>query len=75
MEHGTIKINLPCSPLIVTSFLLLSTRVYCEDSKEAVRQCELLLAEQDYDTIIRHGDILGFLVEHYAQVEEFHTVS
>ncbi|XP_010281198.1 PREDICTED: intraflagellar transport protein 140 homolog [Phaethon lepturus] len=48
-------------------------RVYSEDPKEAVTQCELLLAEQDFDSAIRHGDVLGFLVEHYVQVEEFHT--
>ncbi|NWR42554.1 IF140 protein, partial [Regulus satrapa] len=48
-------------------------RVYPEDSEEAVRQCELLLAEQDFSDAIRHGDLLGFLVQHYAQVEEFHT--
>ncbi|NWI54569.1 IF140 protein, partial [Calyptomena viridis] len=48
-------------------------RVYPEDPKEAVRQCELLLAEQDFDDAIRHGDVLGFLVQHYAQVEEFHV--
>ncbi|XP_075371592.1 intraflagellar transport protein 140 homolog isoform X3 [Mycteria americana] len=47
-------------------------RVYSEDPKEAVRQCELLLAEQDFDNAIRHGDVLGFLVEHYVQVGEFH---
>ncbi|NWZ55925.1 IF140 protein, partial [Haliaeetus albicilla] len=47
-------------------------RVYSEDPKEAVRQCELLLAEQDFDNAIRHGDVLGFLVEHYVQVQEFH---
>ncbi|XP_054068243.1 intraflagellar transport protein 140 homolog isoform X2 [Rissa tridactyla] len=46
-------------------------RVYSEDPKEAVRQCELLLAEQDFDNAIRHGDILGLLVEHYVQAEEF----
>lgn len=57
------------------SFLLLCTRVYSEDPKEAVRQCELLLAEQDFDNAIRHGDVLGFLVEHYVQVQEFHMVS
>ncbi|XP_075623347.1 intraflagellar transport protein 140 homolog isoform X2 [Balearica regulorum gibbericeps] len=47
-------------------------RVYAEDPKEAVRQCELLLAEQDFDNAIRHGDVLGFLVQHYVQSEEFH---
>ncbi|XP_061206742.1 intraflagellar transport protein 140 homolog isoform X2 [Neopsephotus bourkii] len=60
------------SKLTLIKRFINARRVYCEDSKEAVRQCELLLAEQDYDTIIRHGDILGFLVEHYVQVEEFH---
>ncbi|NWV12062.1 IF140 protein, partial [Ptilonorhynchus violaceus] len=48
-------------------------RIYPEDNEEAVRQCELLLAEQDFDNALRHGDVLGFLVQHYAQVEEFHT--
>ncbi|KAJ7427732.1 intraflagellar transport protein 140 [Willisornis vidua] len=48
-------------------------RVYPEDPKEAVRQCELLLAEQDCEDTIRHGDVLGLLVQHYAQAEEFHT--
>ncbi|NXL03605.1 IF140 protein, partial [Mesembrinibis cayennensis] len=48
-------------------------RVYSEDPKEAVRQCELLLAEQDFDNAIRHGDVLGFLVEHYVRAEEFHV--
>ncbi|XP_069726134.1 intraflagellar transport protein 140 homolog [Phaenicophaeus curvirostris] len=47
-------------------------RVYAEDPKEAIRQCELLLAEQDIDNAIRHGDVLGFLVEHYVRAEEFH---
>ncbi|XP_053936151.1 intraflagellar transport protein 140 homolog isoform X2 [Cuculus canorus] len=47
-------------------------RVYTEDPKEAIRQCELLLAEQDIDNAIRHGDVLGFLVEHYVRAEEFH---
>lgn len=55
--------------------LLPFARVYSEDTEEAVRQCEQLLAEQDFDNAIRHGDVLGFLVQHYAQVEEFHTVS
>ncbi|XP_032929965.1 intraflagellar transport protein 140 homolog isoform X3 [Catharus ustulatus] len=48
-------------------------RVYPEDTEEAVRQCELLLAEQDFDNAIRYGDILGFLVQHYTQVKKFHT--
>ncbi|XP_010183319.1 PREDICTED: intraflagellar transport protein 140 homolog [Mesitornis unicolor] len=46
-------------------------RNYSEDPKEAVRQCELLLTEPDFDTAIQHGDVLGFLVEHYVQAEEF----
>ncbi|NXP51231.1 IF140 protein, partial [Heliornis fulica] len=48
-------------------------RVHPEDPREAVRQCELLLAEPDFDSAVRYGDILGFLVEHYVQTEEFHT--
>lgn len=51
------------------------TRVYSEDPKEAIRQCELLLDEPDLDSTIRLGDVLGFLVEHYLQVEDFQMVS
>lgn len=62
-------------PLGCDTSLLLFPRVYPEDTEEAVRQCELLLAEQDFDNAIRYGDILGFLVQHYTQVKKFHTVS
>ncbi|XP_010134604.1 PREDICTED: intraflagellar transport protein 140 homolog [Buceros rhinoceros silvestris] len=48
-------------------------RVYPEDAQEAVRQCELLLTELEFDTALWHGDVLGFLVEHYLQVGEFHV--
>ncbi|XP_070423153.1 intraflagellar transport protein 140 homolog [Equus przewalskii] len=46
-------------------------RTYTEDPKESVRQCELLLEEPDLDSTIRIGDVYGFLVEHYLQMEEF----
>jgi len=68
-SHG--KLNVLHHDFSFRSF----ARVYSEDPKEAVRQCELLLAEQDLDNTIRQGDVLGFLVEHYLQVEEFHVVS
>lgn len=60
-------------------FFIVSTcsfvRAYSEDPKEAIRQCELLLDEPDLDSTIRLGDVLGFMVEHYLQVEEFQMVS
>ncbi|NXK97193.1 IF140 protein, partial [Formicarius rufipectus] len=46
-------------------------RLYPEDPQEAVRQCELLLAEQDSEDAVRHGHILAFLVQHHARVQEF----
>lgn len=46
-------------------------RMYSEDPKESIKQCELLLEEQDLDSTIRIRDICGFLVEHYLQMEEF----
>lgn len=49
-------------------------RTYSEDPKESVKQCELLLEEPDLDSTIRIGDVYGFLVEHYRQMEEFQMV-
>lgn len=49
-------------------------RTYSEDPKESVKQCELLLEEPDLDNTIRIGDVYGFLVEHYLQMEEFQMV-
>lgn len=46
-------------------------RTYSEDPKESVKQCELLLEEPDLDSTIRIGDVYGFLVKHYLQMEEF----
>ncbi|XP_049758868.1 intraflagellar transport protein 140 homolog isoform X2 [Elephas maximus indicus] len=45
-------------------------RMYLEDPKEAMRQCELLLEEPDLDSTIRIGDVYGFLVEHFLQLGE-----
>uniref|UniRef100_A0A8C3C4F6 Intraflagellar transport protein 140 homolog n=1 Tax=Cairina moschata TaxID=8855 RepID=A0A8C3C4F6_CAIMO len=61
------------SKMALIKRFLHARRVYSEDPKEAIRQCELLLAEQDLDSAIRQGDVLGFLVEHYLRVEEFHV--
>ncbi|KAF1499691.1 hypothetical protein FQV18_0011068, partial [Eudyptula minor novaehollandiae] len=66
------KLALLQSKMTLIKRFIHARRVYSEDPKEAVRQCELLLAEQDFDNAIRHGDVLGFLVEHYVQVEDFH---
>ncbi|XP_075292350.1 intraflagellar transport protein 140 homolog isoform X3 [Opisthocomus hoazin] len=72
LEQESKLANLQSRMTLIKRFIH-ARRVYPEDPKEAVRQCELLLAEQDFDNAIRHGDVLGFLVEHYVQVEEFHT--
>uniref|UniRef100_A0A0K8RTW7 Intraflagellar transport protein 140-like n=1 Tax=Crotalus horridus TaxID=35024 RepID=A0A0K8RTW7_CROHD len=48
-------------------------RLYSEDPKEAIRQCELLLGEPDLETTVRLGDVLGLLVEHHLQMQEFQT--
>ncbi|KAL7979155.1 hypothetical protein Chor_015179 [Crotalus horridus] len=47
--------------------------LYSEDPKEAIRQCELLLGEPDLETTVRLGDVLGLLVEHHLQMQEFQT--
>ncbi|XP_015685305.1 intraflagellar transport protein 140 homolog, partial [Protobothrops mucrosquamatus] len=46
-------------------------RLYSEDPKEAIRQCELLLGEPDLETTVRLGDVLGLLVGHHLQLQEF----
>ncbi|NXC17133.1 IF140 protein, partial [Corythaeola cristata] len=71
LEQESKLANLQSKITLIKRFIH-ARRVYSEDPKEAVRQCELLLAEQDFDNAIRHGDVLGFLVEHYVQVEDFH---
>ncbi|NXG36120.1 IF140 protein, partial [Dromaius novaehollandiae] len=66
------KIALLQSKMALIKRFIHARRIHSEDPKEAVRQCEQLLDEQDLDNTIRRGDVLGFLVEHYLQVEEFH---
>ncbi|XP_044834837.1 intraflagellar transport protein 140 homolog isoform X3 [Mauremys mutica] len=65
------KLALFQSKMALVKRFIQARRVYSEDPKEAIRQCELLLDEPDLDSTIRLGDVLGFLVEHYLQVEEF----
>ncbi|KAM9372431.1 intraflagellar transport protein 140 homolog [Phaethornis superciliosus] len=71
LEQETKLAHLQDKLTLIKRFIT-AQRLYSEDPKAAVRQCELLLAEQEFDSAIRHGDILGFLVEHYVRVEEFH---
>ncbi|KAM9124680.1 intraflagellar transport protein 140 homolog isoform 2-T2 [Pangshura tecta] len=65
------KLALFQSKMALVKRFVQARRVYSEDPKEAIRQCELLLDEPDLDSTIRLGDVLGFLVEHYLQMEEF----
>nr|XP_048723967.1 intraflagellar transport protein 140 homolog isoform X1 [Caretta caretta]XP_048723968.1 intraflagellar transport protein 140 homolog isoform X1 [Caretta caretta]XP_048723969.1 intraflagellar transport protein 140 homolog isoform X1 [Caretta caretta] len=65
------KLALLQSKMALVKRFIQARRVYSEDPKEAIRQCELLLDEPDLDSTIRLGDVLGFLVEHYLQVEDF----
>ncbi|XP_054848420.1 intraflagellar transport protein 140 homolog [Eublepharis macularius] len=65
------KLTLLQSKMALVKRFIQARRLYPEDAKEAARQCELLLGEPDLDGIIRPGDVLGFLVEHHVQVQEF----
>lgn len=42
-------------------------RLYEEDPKEALKQCQILLEESDLDQAVRSGDVYALLVEHHAQ--------
>ncbi|XP_043945229.1 intraflagellar transport protein 140 homolog [Protopterus annectens] len=46
-------------------------RIYEEDPKESIRQCELLLEEPDLNIAVRIGDVYGLFVEHYTQQGNF----
>ncbi|XP_028562119.2 intraflagellar transport protein 140 homolog isoform X1 [Podarcis muralis] len=65
------KLALLHSKMALVKRFIQARRLYSEDPKEAVRQCELLLGEPDIDSAIRLGDVLSFLVEHHLQVQEF----
>ncbi|XP_025043975.2 intraflagellar transport protein 140 homolog isoform X2 [Pelodiscus sinensis] len=66
------KLALLQSKMALVKRFIQARRVYSEDPNEGIKQCELLLDEPDLDNTIRLGDVLGFLVEHYLRVEEFH---
>ncbi|XP_030068388.1 intraflagellar transport protein 140 homolog [Microcaecilia unicolor] len=59
------------SKMTLVKRFIQARRTYTEDSKEAIRQCELLLEEPDLDSAIRIGDVYGLLVEHYTQQEDY----
>ncbi|XP_072167641.1 intraflagellar transport protein 140 homolog [Diadema setosum] len=46
-------------------------RVYDEEPEEAMRQCQVLLEEEELDSAVRIGDVYGMMVEHYARQENF----
>ncbi|XP_071962146.1 intraflagellar transport protein 140 homolog [Antedon mediterranea] len=46
-------------------------RVYDEDPEEAMKQCQVLLEEQDLDSAVRVGDVYGMMIEHYARQETY----
>ncbi|XP_071106694.1 intraflagellar transport protein 140 homolog [Haliotis cracherodii] len=46
-------------------------RVYEENSEEAMKQCQVLLEETDLDSGVRVGDVLGFMIEHFARRERW----
>ncbi|XP_016063569.1 PREDICTED: intraflagellar transport protein 140 homolog [Miniopterus natalensis] len=70
LDQETKLAQLQSKMALVKRFIQIR-RTYSEDPKESVKQCELLLEEPDLDSTIRIGDVYGFLVEHYRQMEEF----
>ncbi|XP_069503073.1 intraflagellar transport protein 140 homolog isoform X2 [Ambystoma mexicanum] len=69
-EQEAKLVDLQSKMTLVKRFIQ-ARRTYSEDTKEAVKQCELLLEEPDLDSAIRIGDVYGLLVDHYSQQEEF----
>ncbi|GFS01827.1 intraflagellar transport protein 140 homolog [Elysia marginata] len=50
---------------------VMARRSYQENSEEAIKQCQVLLEEQDLDSAVRIGDIYGFMIEHYASKDRW----
>ncbi|XP_025272825.3 intraflagellar transport protein 140 homolog [Canis lupus familiaris] len=71
LDQETKLAQLQSKMTLVKRFIQ-ARRMYPEDPKEAVKQCELLLEEPELEGTIRMGDVYGFLVQHYLQGEEFH---
>ncbi|XP_032702013.1 intraflagellar transport protein 140 homolog [Lontra canadensis] len=72
LEQETKLAQLQSKMALVKRFTQ-ARRMYAEDPKEAVRQCELLLEEPQLDSTVRVGDVCGFLVQHFLQAEDFQT--
>ncbi|XP_004873803.1 intraflagellar transport protein 140 homolog isoform X2 [Heterocephalus glaber] len=70
LDQETKLAQLQSKMTLVKRFIQ-ARRSYTEDPKESIRQCELLLEETDLDSTIRTGDIFGFLVERYMQMEDY----
>lgn len=62
------------SRMVLVKRFIQVCRIYMEDFKEFIKQCELFLEELDLDSIICIGDIYGFLVEYYVWMEEYQMV-
>lgn len=50
-------------------------RSYQENPDEAIKQCQVLLEEQNLDMAVRVGDVFGLMIEHYARRERWKAVS
>ncbi|XP_008068496.1 intraflagellar transport protein 140 homolog [Carlito syrichta] len=72
LDQETKLAQLQSKMTLVKRFIQ-ARRIYKEDPKESIKQCELLLEEPDLDSTVRVGDVYGFLVEHCLQMEDFQT--
>ncbi len=59
----------------ILKFYIFLFRVYDQDPEEAIKQCQVLLEEDNIDTAVRIGDVYGFIIEHFARREKFKAVS
>uniref|UniRef100_T1IR84 Uncharacterized protein n=1 Tax=Strigamia maritima TaxID=126957 RepID=T1IR84_STRMM len=48
-------------------------RVYETNPEESMKFCQSLLSEPHLDAGVRRGDILGFMIEHYARQNNYKT--
>ncbi|XP_050392806.2 intraflagellar transport protein 140 homolog [Patella vulgata] len=57
--------------ITVIKKFVLARKAYEDDPEDAIKQCQVILAETDQEGSLRLGDVYGFMIEHYAKKERW----
>eukprot|EP00794_Sanderia_malayensis_P006805 gene6805-7574_t len=62
--------NLKQKAMLIKKFVQ-GRKMYEENPEEAMKNLRILLDDPDVESGIRIGDVYGFMIEHYAKVQDF----